>query len=132
MQVSISQLLLKPHQAIDMKNYKYGLRLVAIMLLVVVFMDFSNMLRLIALVNAIDECKGMTREYFLCVKIPQFSEKWGRNFVMREYGIASESHRIMLTITRPVSFFALLFTDYTNLVYIGISDGQISSVFCVL
>ena len=108
-------------------------RIMLVFLLILAIFAFFDAYKLIILVrrlNHIEKCVGMRKDDFLEIKLADFGKKWGCSLDAREYDSDFGPHRIIITIGRPISFFAYLFTDYTNLLYVGVDNGYVSCVFC--
>ena len=114
-----------------MKVIPKWIQIVGILIMLALTLDLWNMGRLVKRIHEIEKCKGMDHDIFLDTKVVQLSREWGCRICIREYDYGTANHRIMLTITKPYSLLAYVFSDYTNLIFIGLKDGLISCVFCV-
>ena len=101
--------------------------IIGIVLILLLF-DFYRFLILVRRVKAVENLVGVRREN-VAARIEKLSSEWGCEVEIRNRN-SEHAEWCMITISKPLSISALLFSDYTNLLMINFDDGHVSSVLC--
>ncbi len=96
--------------------------------LILLLFDFYRFLILVRRVKAVEKLVGVGREN-VAARIEKLSSEWGCEVEIRNIH-SKHAEWCMITISKPLSISALLFSDYTNLLMINFDDGHVSSVLC--
>ena len=119
-----------------MEKSQYGIKKIARrfmclffgVVLILVLLDFYRFLILVRRVKAVENLVGVRREN-VAARIEKLSSEWGCEVEIRNRN-SEHAEWCVITISKPRSLIALLFSDYTNLLMINFDDGHVSSVLC--
>ena len=105
-------------------------KLVAFMLLfMAVIPVVCDIFRFGILKKRVKEIEGLLGERHanLPSRVKEFSLKWECPIELKQ---TQNEDWCVITISKPISITAILFSDYTNLLLIGFENDRISSVSC--
>ena len=97
-----------------------------IMFLIPVVCDIFRFGILIKRVKELESLLGERRE-ILPSREKEFSSKWECSIEIKNI---QNDEWCTITISKPISITAILFSDYTNLLLIGFENDRVSSVSC--